>query len=54
MGASQVMVTLSRSMAGAKIVGALGTDCATFGDSVQAGLGLAVGEGVAVAVVLGV
>lgn len=42
------MITLSRSMLGAKIFGALGTDCATFGDSVQAGLWLAVGEGVSV------
>lgn len=48
------MVTLSRSMSGAKIFGALGTDCATFGDCVQSVLWLAVGEGVAVAVGLGV
>lgn len=48
------MIILSRLMSGAKIFGALGTDCATFCDSVQAGLWLAVGEGVAVVVGLGV
>ena len=48
------MATLSLSITGAKIVGALGTDRTTVGDSAQADVGEAVAVGMSVCVAVGV